>query len=195
VAVLLGVIGTYAQFTRATRLGVEGISFATWTLFSFMGCFWITYGAVSAHSLQVILGSLLVLPFQLAIVFRLKPWTERRVLTRSFVFFVTCCVLPTLVWGWAGGVYGTAVAMTANRGPQILELLRHEDASGVSVSSWVLGTSGSALWILFYSGAHLWAALIATFLAGLANLTIALLAYWRHTTYRHRLVAAQVFAD
>ncbi len=194
-AVFLGVVGTYAQFVRANRRGVEGISFATWALFVFMGCFWITYGAVSAHSYQVILGSLLVLPFQLAIVFRLKPWTERKVLARSFLFFAACCVLPTLMWGWAGGVYGTGVAMTANRGPQLLELIRHEDASGVSVSSWMLGASGSALWILYYSGVHLWAALIATAFAGIANLTIGLLAYWRHAGQRRRLVVAHAFAD
>jgi uncharacterized protein with PQ loop repeat len=194
-AVFLGIVGTYAQFTRARRLGIEGISFATWVLFAFMGCFWITYGAVSAHSWQVILGSLLVLPFQLAIVFRLKPWNERTILARSFFFFVACCVVPTLLWGWAGGVYGTGVAMTANRGPQLIELIRHRDASGVSVSSWMVGASGSALWILYYSGVHLWAALIATLFAGIANLTIGLLAYWRHVTYRQRLAVEQVFAD
>lgn len=194
VAVSLGVVGTYAQFVRANKRGVEGISFATWTLFAFMGCFWITYGAVSAHSWQVILGSLLVLPFQLAIVFRLKPWNERKVLAQSFLFFVSCCVLPTLLWGWAGGVYGTGVAMTANRGPQLLELIRHEDASGVSVSSWMLGATGSALWILYYSGVHLWAALIATLFAGIANLTIGLLASWRHAGQRRGLNVARVFA-
>jgi uncharacterized protein with PQ loop repeat len=194
-AVFLGLVGTIAQYARAKRLGVEGVSLATWVLFVFMGCFWITYGAVSAHSWQVILGSLIILPIQLAIVFRLKPWRRWNVTVRCFAFFVVCCVIPTLLWGWAGGVLGTGIAMTANRGPQIVELVRHEDASGVSVSSWVLGVGGSVLWVGYYSGAHLWAALVSTLVAGIANLSIALLASWRHGQARRQLVAVEVFAD
>ncbi len=194
-AVFLGLVGTLAQYGRAKRLGVEGISLATWVLFSFMGCFWIMYGAVSAHSWEVILGSLTVLPFQLAIVFRLKPWRRWNVTLRCFAFFVVCCVVPTMLWGWAGGVFGTGIAMTANRGPQIVELIRHEDASGVSVSSWVLGVTGSILWASYYSGVHLWAALVSTLVAGVANLTIVLLAAWRHDQSRRQFVAVEVFAD
>jgi uncharacterized protein with PQ loop repeat len=195
IAVVLGIIGTIAQYVRINRLGVEGVSLATWLLFVLLGSFWITYGAVSAHSWQVLLGSLLILPFQISIVTRLKPWRRWRVTSRSFVFFLVSCVLPTLMWGWAGGVYGTGVAMVAMRIPQIVELLRQEDASGVSASSWVLGVCGAALWIAYYSGSSLWAPLISTFCSGVASLVIACLASWRHSQGRNRLVAAEVFAD
>jgi uncharacterized protein with PQ loop repeat len=194
-AVALGLVGTVAQYVRINRLGVEGVSLATWVLFVLMGSFWITYGAVSAHSWQVVLGSLLLLPLQASIVVRLKPWRRWPVSVRSFAFFVASCVLPTLVWGWAGGVYGTGVAMVANRVPQIVELVRHEDASGVSVSSWVLGVCGTGLWIAYYTGVRLWAPLISTFCAGTASLIIASLASWRHNQARDRLIAAEVFAD
>jgi uncharacterized protein with PQ loop repeat len=193
--VFLGLVGTLAQYVRVNKLGVEGVSLATWVLFVFMGTFWITYGAASAHSWQVVLGSLILLPLQLSIVVRLKPWRRWRVTSRSFAFFAVCCVMPTLVWGWAGGVYGTGVAMTMNRGPQLIELIRHEDASGVSVSSWALGVTGSALWVFYYVGVKLWAPLVATFFAGVASLAIALLASWRHSQARSRAVAVEVFAD
>ena len=160
-----------------------------------MGCFWITYGLVSAHSWEVVLGSVFLLPLQLLIVFRLKPWRSASVTLRSFAFFVACCVVPTAVWGWAGGVYGTGVAMTVKRGPQLVELIRRPDASGVSVSSWALNFAGTALWVVYYSGVHLWAPLISTACAGLANLTIAVLAAWRHRQAHYELVAAEVFAS
>ncbi|HUX05616.1 MAG TPA: hypothetical protein VMV53_12020 [Acidimicrobiales bacterium] len=192
-AVLLGLGGVLAQYRRARRLGVEGVSTATWVLFVFMGGFWITYG-MAAHSSEVTIGSLIVMPFQLAIVFRLQPWKSPQVVLRSLAFFVAACVMPTLLWGWVGGVYGTGVAMVVNRGPQILELIREEDASGVSVTSWLLGVAGTMLWVAYYQNVGLWAALISTAFAGLANLTIALLATWRHRQARQRLTADEVFA-
>ena len=192
-AVFLGLGGALAQFNRARRLGVEGVSLATWVLFAFMGCFWITYGLV-AHSREVVMGSLLILPFQLSIVYRLQPWKSFPVVARSLAFFVACCVLPTMAWGWVGGVYGTGVAMTLNRGPQIIELIRQDDASGVSVASWLLGVAACAFWVTYYQNVRLWAALVSTTFAGLANLTIALLASWRHRQARQTMIAREVFA-
>lgn len=192
-AVLIGVAGTYVQYRRVTTTGVAGVSLATWVLFAYMGLFWITYGAV-AHSIQVSLGSLTILPMQVSIVVRLRPWENWAVVARAFAAFLTCCVMPTLIFGWAGGLYGTGVAMTINRLPQLLELVRHRDASGVSAGSWYLAVGGALCWVLYYTGAHLWAALIATAFAGLANLTIAVLATWRHTRTRREWVAREVFA-
>jgi len=192
VAVVLGLCATLAQFARARRLGVEGVSLATWVLFIFMGCFWISYGVV-ARSWEIIMGSLSVFPFQLAIVYRLQPWRSPQVVLRSFAFFVISCVLPTMAWGWVGGVYGTGVAMTVNRGPQIVELIRQEDASGVSVASWMLGVVGCICWVTYYQNVHLWAALVSTSFAGLANLTIALLASWHHRQARQTMIAEEVF--
>jgi len=193
-AVLIGFFGVYAQFHRAGTLGVEGVSLGTWVLFVYMGFFWITYG-LFAHSVEVYVGSLVVLPLQMAILFRLKPWEHLRVAGRAMVFFALCCLLPGAIWGWAGALYGTGVAMTINRGPQLIELIRHEDATGVSVGSWALGVVGCSFWILYYVGAHLWAALTATAFAGLANLSIALMASYRHQQSRRRLIAQEVFAS
>jgi uncharacterized protein with PQ loop repeat len=192
-AVLSGVVGTATQLRRVSTRGIEGVSLATWVLFVYMGCFWITYG-FSARSVQVILGSALILPMQLSILFRLKPWLRAAVPLRALGYFVLCCVVPTLLWGWAGGVLGTGIAMTINRAPQLIELIRHADASGVSATSWFIGAFGCTLWILYYTGAHLWAALTATAFAGLANLAIGLLATWRHTQAHQTLILREVFA-
>jgi uncharacterized protein with PQ loop repeat len=192
-AVLSGVVGTATQLRRVSTRGVEGVSLATWVLFVYMGCFWITYG-FAARSVEVILGSALILPMQLSILFRLQPWLRAAVPMRALGYFVLCCVVPTILWGWAGGVLGTGVAMTINRAPQLIELIRHADASGVSATSWFIGAFGCTLWILYYTGAHLWAALTATAFAGLANLVIGLLATWRHTQAREQLIIREVFA-
>jgi len=131
---------------------------------------------------------------QLSILFRLAPWRRWAVPARALGYIVVCCVLPTMVWGWAGGVFGTGVAMTINRAPQLIELVRHADATGVSATSWFVGAFGCSLWILFYTGVHLWAALTATAFAGLANLAIGLLATWRHGQSRQDFIAREVFA-
>ncbi len=178
-AVLTGVVGTYVQRRRVTTNGAAGVSLATWTLFAFMGCFWITYGVV-AHSAQVVAGSVLCLPIQLSIVVRLRPGVRWGVVARAFALFFACCVVPTAMLGWSGGVYGTGVAMTINRLPQLIELVRNADAGGVAAGTWYLAVFGSMCWVLYYAGAHLWAPLIATAVAGVASLAIALLATWRH---------------
>ena len=67
-------------------------------------------------------------------------------------------------------------------------------ATGVSATSWFVGALGCVLWILYYTGVHLWAALTATAFAGLCNITIALLATWRHNQERQIVIAREVFA-
>jgi uncharacterized protein with PQ loop repeat len=178
-AVSLTVGGTIAQFRRASRLSIEGVSLATWTLFVFMGLFWTSYG-IDQRSAIIILGSVLTLPFQAAIVLRLKPWRRWPVVARSLAFSLIFCALPTVVWGWPGGVYGVGIAMVVNRAPQLIELIRYPDATGVSVAMWSLGVAGALCWVLYYQNARLWAALASTAAAGLASLFIALLATWRH---------------
>jgi uncharacterized protein with PQ loop repeat len=192
-AVAAGAVGTYAQYRRVTANGVAGVSVATWVLFALMGGFWITYG-VAAHSAEVVTSGVIILPVQLAILIRLRPWEQRGVVAGSLASFLACCVMPTVLLGWAGGVYGTGVAMTLNRMPQLVELVRRPDATGVSAGAWYLGAAGALCWVAYYSGVHLWAALIATSAAGVASLTIALLVTWRHAQNREPWALDEAFA-
>lgn len=177
-AVALGVVGTFAQVRRVRRDGPAGVSPATWTLFCLMGGFWVAYGT-AAHSLAVVMGSVLIWPMQAAIVNRLRP-LDPATLARSVAFFALCCVAPALVLGWDAGVLGVGVAMTVTRLPQLIELVRERDATGVSAASWYLGVTGCALWIAYYASTGMAAALAATAAAGLTSLAIAALATWRH---------------
>jgi uncharacterized protein with PQ loop repeat len=191
VAVALTVWGSAAQFQRIRTHGIEGVSLATWTLFALMGCFWIIYG-VEQRSPVIILGSLLVLPLQVAVVLRLSPWRDRPTLARVGSLSFVACVLPTMLWGWSGGVYGAGVVMVITRGPQLIELVRTRNATGVSVSMWMLGVTALLCWVVYYQNQRLWAPFASTTCGGLASLAIALLALWRHRQFHAELVVDEV---
>jgi uncharacterized protein with PQ loop repeat len=186
IAVALMAWGTIDQVRRARHLGVEGVSLATWTLFIFLGCFWVTYG-IDQNSAIIIVGSALLLPMQLVIVALLRPWISRTsllVVARSALFAFVLCVVPTFFWGSPGGIYGAGVAAVSTRVPQIIELIRDPDVTGVSVRAWVLVSTGSICWMIFYQNARLWAALAATSFSFLASVAIAILAAWRQRKAR-----------
>lgn len=193
-AVTAGTLSVVAQHRRVGEEGVEGVSMATWLLFTFIGGFWITYGALSAHSLAVILGSLLCWPLQIGIVVRLAPWRHPRGALQAAGLFVATCVLPATLGGWSYCVYGCGLAMTALRLPQIAELVRTRDASGVSAASWFMGVATASLWIAYYWNVHLRAPLVATSCAGAGSLIIASMAVWRHRQVRRDVVRLEVFA-
>jgi uncharacterized protein with PQ loop repeat len=193
IAVAVGIVSTFAQLHRAYTVEIEGISLATWVMFAMLGCFWIAYGA-AVHSLIIALGSLTVLPVQLAVIFRLKPWLEWDVVRRCLIFFSIFCIGPTLVWGWAVGVLGVGFAMVANRLPQLIELARHRGAMGVSAGAWSFSTCGSLLWITYDAGFHFWAAALVTCSSGAANVAIAALAGWRHRQSRQDMIRELIFA-
>ena len=184
----------WAQYRRVSVQGVEGVSLATWLMFTLIGGFWIFFGAFSAHSLAVVLGSLLCWPLQMSIVFRLKPWRHRRGSSQAVALFLACCVVPGVVGGWAYCVYGSGLAMTLLRVPQFVELLRTRDPSGVSAASWFIGVGCATLWIIYYANVNLWAPLIATACSGVASTAIGLIAVWRHRQADEEMVRREVFA-
>jgi uncharacterized protein with PQ loop repeat len=194
IAVALMLWGTVSQFKRARRLGVEGVSLATWSLFILLGCFWITYG-IDQHSAIIIVGSAALIPLQLVIVFKLCRRHARsalRVVAQSTLFAFALCVVPTFFWGWPGGIYGAGVAAVSTRAPQIIELLRDPDVTGVSVRTWVLVSTGSVCWMIYYENARQWAPLVATSFSFAASVVIALLASWRQRQARVLPIRAEV---
>lgn len=183
-AITIGIVSTIIQFARILRDGVEGVSLATWSLFVFTGGFWVSYGVLSSHSLEVVLGSLLVWPFQMYIVSRLSPLREWSTVAKSALFSFALMFAPIFLWGWKAGVYGTGVGMTLMRGPQFIELIKVRRAEGVSALSWYTSAACSGFWVIYYAGDHLWAALLATAAAGVASGAIGVLATIRHLQAR-----------
>lgn len=179
IAVVLSVVVAYTQFKRMSERGTEGVSLATWTLFLYLDIFWILYG-IAVNSWQLIIGCGIALPLQLLIWFRLKPREQVRVSFHSLLLFCAFSILPALKWGWAGASVGAGIVGWVTRGPQLLHLVRHEGATGVSTSSWSTAATGSALWVLYYSGARLWPVMYVTAVGGLASVVVASLAVWRH---------------
>lgn len=193
IAGVLGVLGgywtTWIQLRRARTVGTEGISLATWLLFLWMGVFWASYGlSISNHLMWA--GSLPLLPLQGALVWKLHPFRQPRTIVVTVVAIALLSFATTALWGWNAGVAGTTVAMFWNRLPQIVELLRDPDVRGVSVSSWAIGALCSLLWVVYYISTGLEFALVATAVATVSNLTIALLALWRQRQQAAALVAA-----
>ena len=178
-AAFLGLPGTIVQYRRILKDGVEGISVATWMLFAFMCVYWIAYG-VAVSSWVVIMGSLIVFPFQLLVISHLSPMKHLKIVFGSAVFILLCAWLPAMIWGWNAGVYGTGFAMVMNRMPQLFELIRVKHVFGVSASSWAIGSLGSFLWIIYYISERMWAAFFATLVSGIVNVLIMILTIWRH---------------
>ena len=179
IAAFLGLPGTIVQYRRILKDGVEGISVATWMLFAFMCVYWIAYG-VAVSSWVVIMGSLIVFPFQLLVISHLSPMKHLKIVFGSAVFIIMCAWLPAMIWGWNAGVYGTGFAMVMNRMPQLIELIRVKHVFGVSASSWAIGSLGSFLWIIYYISERMWAAFFATLVSGIVNVLIMILTIWRH---------------
>lgn len=179
IAVVLGSIVAYTQYRRIARRGVEGVSFATWTLFIYVGIFWVIFG-VSVHSWQLIIGCSITLPLQVLIWYRLKPLKKIRSSLYALLFILAFCLLPAVAWGWPGAVVGVGVAGWITRGPQLVTLIRSEAAAGVSSSSWLIAAFVSSLWVVYYLGARLWPVMYVTAVAGTVSLIIAALARWRH---------------
>jgi uncharacterized protein with PQ loop repeat len=180
VAVASGILSTLIQFYRIITDSVEGVSLATWTLFSLTSVFWMSYGIFSTHSFIILLGSLLCWPWQLYIVSRLAPWAHWAVVAKCVAFIAAFSFAPIMFWGWSGGVYGTGIAVTLLRLPQLVELVKYPDAEGVSALSWFTGVICSLLWMIYYFNEKLWAAFFSTTAAGVISLVVAILATLRH---------------
>jgi uncharacterized protein with PQ loop repeat len=192
VAVGLGFVGGFVQFRRVRERGSDGVSLATWTLFFLLGGYWMVYGLVRAHSAVVVLGSLLVWPLQIYIVSQLAPWRHVRTVLTAVGFLGIFCVLPGLVGGWNASLVGCGVAMTLIRTPQILQLVRSAEVSGVSAASWLLGATNSVLWIGYYFLTRQPSAEIATAMALVASLVVVGLTLWRQ---RSEWVPAYALSD
>jgi uncharacterized protein with PQ loop repeat len=189
-AVAVGALSFFGQFRRLVRMGLDGISLSTWLLFSLNGVLWIFYGAFYAHSTEVVVGSLVCLPFQFAVVIRLSPWRHYQATLGALGVFFGCCIMPGIFGGWQACAYGAGVAMVLLRLPQLIELTRSGNADGVSSISWFVVAASTGLWVLYFGALHSWAPMAAYASSGLLSVVVGILAVWRHhqhdsqTTFR-----------
>ncbi len=195
VAVASGILSTLIQFYRIVTDSIEGVSLATWSLFSLTSIFWMSYGVFAAHSVIVVLGSLLCWPLQLYIVYRLSPQRHLAVMAKCVGFIALFSFAPLVWWGWSGGVYGTGIAVTLLRLPQLVELIKYPDAEGVSAMSWFAGVACSLLWMLYYYDEKLWAAFVSTTSAGAISLVVAVLATVRHWQAKAKTRVTEEFVN
>ena len=179
IGISLGLITTLSQLIRVYRHGTEGVSIATWTMFATMGTFWVAYG-MAIHSWMVIGGSLYIWPFQVWVIAKLSPLANANIVIRSALTVVVMTWAMALIGGWNLGLIGTGLAMSWNRVPQTLALIRSKTAEGVSVTTWLGGAVAAGLWMVYYVADHHWFALVATAMAGVGNIVITVLALLRH---------------
>ena len=184
-AATFGAVAFFGQHRRSVRNGLEGVSLSTWLLFCLNGGLWALYGVFFAHSSEVVIGSLICLPFQFAIVVRLAPWKNYCATVAATGVFFGCCVLPGVIGGWSASAYGAGVAMMLLRVPQLFVLMRVGRAIGVSSTSWFLVAGSTGLWVLYYGSLNLWAPMVAFAGSGIMSTIIGMLAARRHHSHNN----------
>lgn len=189
IAAFLGIPGTVVQYRRILKDGIEGISIATWLMFAFMCMYWIAYG-FAIRSWVIVMGSLVVFPYQLLVISHLSPMKHLKVLFGTGAFTFACAWLPAMTMGWSAGLYGTGFAMVINRMPQLIELIRVKNAQGVSASSWAIGSLGSLLWVIYYTSEQMWAPFFATAVSGIVNVLIVAFTLLRHKQVKSKQLSS-----
>ncbi len=185
IATILGWVGaisggvlTWVQVRRSQLHGSEGVSPLTWSLFLFMGVFWVSYG-IALDSVPLIAGTVIVAPLQLWILLLVgfaKAW---RSMALALGIVLATIMVPTAIWGWAAGALAIGVVMIVTRLPQITDLIVEPSVEGVSVSSWVIGCGNLGVWLIYYAAHHQVATVISMVMAITGNLVIIGLVEWR----------------
>jgi len=179
IGALTGGFMTAIQYFRAHRVGVDGISPLTWSLFLMMGIFWMAYG-FEEHSACMVVGTLMVAPVQAAILFAIG-WRETwRSMVLALLIVIVTILLPTIIWGWNVGAGSIGVVMVFTRLPQIVDLIRLPSVEGVSVMSWLLSSVNLGLWLYYYVVHHDSGAALSMVITIASNLLITVLAARRH---------------
>ena len=179
IGALTGGFMTAIQYFRARRVGVDGISPLTWSLFLMMGIFWMAYG-FEEHSACMVVGTLMVAPVQAAILFAIG-WRETwRSMVLALLMVIVTILLPTIIWGWNVGAGSIGVVMVFTRLPQIVDLIRLPSVEGVSVMSWLLSSVNLGLWLYYYVVHHDSGAALSMVITIASNLLITVLAARRH---------------
>ncbi len=175
----MGGFMTVVQYRRTKRVGVDGISPLTESMFLMLGIFFMAYG-LSLHSAPLFLGTMFSAPFQLAILLAIgwsKTW---RTMLGALAIVIFAIFLPAALWGWNVGAGSIGIVMMFTRLPQIVDLIRMPSVEGVSVVSWLLSSVNLGLWLYYYGYHHDTGAAISMVVTIASNLLIVVIAALRH---------------
>jgi uncharacterized protein with PQ loop repeat len=183
--------GAISQFARVRSVGVDGVSLGTWSRNVLITSYWVAYG-IHMHGYWIIIGAGCLVPVQAFITWKLSPWKHLKSVGLSLATLLLFSIAPMFLWGWAGGVFGTGIAMVINLAPQINELLRDEDVSGVSATTYLAGFIGIGVWFIYYLSQHNGSAMFSNGATSLTSLAVALLTFYRrnHGPLRSRDLAS-----
>ena len=175
----MGGFMTVVQYRRTKRVGVDGISPLTESMFLMLGIFFMAYG-LTLHSAPLFLGTMFSAPFQLAILLAIgwsKTW---RTMLGALAIVIFAIFLPAALWGWNVGAGSIGIVMMFTRLPQIVDLIRMPSVEGVSVVSWLLSSVNLGLWLYYYGYHHDTGAAISMVVTIASNLLIVVIAALRH---------------
>ena len=175
----MGGFMTVVQYRRTKRVGVDGISPLTESMFLMLGIFFMAYG-LTLHSAPLFLGTMFSAPFQLAILLAIgwsKTW---RTMLGALAIVIFAIFLPAALWGWNVGAGSIGIVMMFTRLPQIVDLIRMPSVEGVSVVSWLLSSVNLGLWLYYYGYHHDTGAAISMVITITSNLLIVVITALRH---------------
>jgi uncharacterized protein with PQ loop repeat len=169
-----------AQLMKTWR-STEGVSTTTWAMYLVVNISWLAYafGVFNPYLAANALGSALLTS---TIVFRVAPANQRLRVVVAVAAASLTIVTIGLFGHWASlAVIVTGIAVTL-RFPQIIQLIRAADTTGVSVVSWVLFTLNNVMWfVVSVQRDDIWFA-GANIVMGVTSALVVILALWRQTT-------------
>lgn len=178
----MNVFGVAVQALHTIRRGAKGVSLATWTL-TLANCgFWSIYG-LKFNAISGALGSILMIPFVIYLMAKSLRFHPISSLVRSILFFLVLVGPPGLTLGWGYAMAAISSLALFTRLPQIVELIKERDASGVSSVSQVITITGSTVWVLYWLGLHKLSAALPPAATLVATVVILILAVYRHATF------------
>ena len=150
VIIVSGLLSTVPQVLRARR-DVEGLALPTWTGFIAVSTAWMAYGVAVGDPLQLIVNVPVII-LDLIIIKAVWPTTSVRTRRRSVGFagvVLVVSVTSAVALGVTAAGLVAIVVTLAQLTPQVVEVIRNPNPSGVSVATWLLLAGNQSVWMTY----------------------------------------------
>lgn len=172
-------VTVFPQATRAWRIGTHGVSPTTYQLIVAVGFAWVVYGATQGLWEVMIADATFGLSAVVVLAACRRHGARVRDLVPVALGSVALAAALGLTMGAAAiGWFAVTVAGVI-RIPQIVDALRSNDVSGVSVSTWWLGVFGNVLWAAYGVLARDPRLYLGALVAGVMSLAIIVIVEYR----------------